>query len=64
MLRPATAPAALGSSEERARYRQAIKTIAEMRVAFIDNPQRKLDNKCAESIRIDWQIASWANAKK
>jgi hypothetical protein len=38
--------------------------VAEMGVAFIDNPQRKFDNACAESIKIDWHIASWADAKK
>ena len=38
--------------------------VAEMGVAFIDNPQRKFDNACAESIKIDWHIASWANTKK
>jgi pimeloyl-ACP methyl ester carboxylesterase len=33
--------------------------VAEMGVAFIDNPKRRFDNSCAESIRIDWHIAPW-----
>ena len=38
--------------------------VAEMGVAFIDNPKRKFDNACAESIRIDWHIAPWVKAAK
>jgi hypothetical protein len=34
--------------------------VAEMGVAFFDNPARKFDNRCAESIRIDWHIPQWA----
>ena len=38
--------------------------VGDMGVAFIDNPKRKFDNSCAQSIRIDWHIASWAATKK
>ncbi|MBT9291130.1 alpha/beta hydrolase [Prosthecodimorpha staleyi] len=37
---------------------------AQMGVAFIDNPKRKFDNSCAESIRIDWHIAPWVQPAK
>ena len=33
--------------------------VADMGVAFIDNPARKFDNSCAESIRIDWHVPAW-----
>lgn len=36
--------------------------VGEMGVAFIDNPRRRFDNSCAESIRIDWHIAPWVRA--
>jgi pimeloyl-ACP methyl ester carboxylesterase len=38
--------------------------VAEMGVAFIDNPRRRFDNSCAESIRIDWHIAPWVAGRK
>jgi pimeloyl-ACP methyl ester carboxylesterase len=39
--------------------------VSEMGVAFIDNPKRKFDNSCAESIKVDWHIAPWiTNPKK
>lgn len=38
--------------------------VGEMGVAFIDNPKRKFDNSCAESIKVDWHIAPWASAQK
>lgn len=38
--------------------------VAEMGVAFIDNPKRRFDNSCAESIRVDWHIAPWVSAQK
>lgn len=31
--------------------------VAQMGVAFTDNPKRKFDNSCAQSIKIDWHIA-------
>lgn len=36
--------------------------VGEMGVAFIDNPKRRFDNSCAESIRIDWHIAPWVTS--
>lgn len=38
--------------------------VSEMGVAFIDNPKRKFDNSCAESIKIDWHIAPWVSAPR
>lgn len=38
--------------------------VAEMGVAFIDNPKRRFDNSCAQSIRIEWHIAPWVSAAK
>ncbi len=38
--------------------------VSEMGVAFIDNPKRKFDNSCAESVKIDWHIAPWVTAAK
>lgn len=38
--------------------------VGEMGVAFIDNPKRKFDNSCAQSIKVDWHIAPWVNAGK
>ncbi len=38
--------------------------VSEMGVAFIDNPRRKFDNSCAESIRVDWHIAAWVAKEK
>jgi pimeloyl-ACP methyl ester carboxylesterase len=38
--------------------------VAQMGVAFFDNPKRKFDNSCAESIKIDWHIPDWAKAAK
>ncbi len=37
--------------------------VAEMGVAFIDNPKRQFDNSCATSIKIDWHIAPWVTSK-
>ncbi len=36
--------------------------VGEMGVAFIDNPKRRFDNSCAESIKIDWHIAPWVTS--
>ncbi len=36
--------------------------VGEMGVAFIDNPKRRFDNSCAESIRVDWHIAPWVTS--
>lgn len=33
--------------------------VAQMGVAFIDNPKRRFDNTCAQSIKVDWYIAPW-----
>jgi hypothetical protein len=33
--------------------------VAQVGVAFTDNPKRKFDNSCAQSIRVDWYIAPW-----
>lgn len=38
--------------------------VSEMGVAFIDNPKRKFDNSCAESIKVDWHIAPWVTKHK
>ncbi|WP_284180086.1 alpha/beta hydrolase [Rhabdaerophilum sp. SD176] len=38
--------------------------VAEMGVAFIDNPKRRFDNSCARSIKVDWHIAPWVAAPK
>ncbi|MCW1843076.1 alpha/beta hydrolase [Prosthecomicrobium hirschii] len=38
--------------------------VGEMGVAFVDNPKRKFDNSCAESIRVDWHIAPWVGRPK
>ncbi len=38
--------------------------VSEMGVAFIDNPKRKFDNSCAESIKVDWHIAPWVTRPK
>lgn len=38
--------------------------VGEMGVAFIDNPKRKFDNACAQSIKVDWHIAPWVTAAK
>jgi pimeloyl-ACP methyl ester carboxylesterase len=38
--------------------------VSEMGVAFIDNPKRKFDNSCAESIKIDWHMAPWVSSQK
>jgi pimeloyl-ACP methyl ester carboxylesterase len=37
--------------------------VADMGVAFTDNPNSKFDNSCAESIKVDWYIAPWVRAK-
>jgi pimeloyl-ACP methyl ester carboxylesterase len=37
--------------------------VGEMGVAFIDDPKRRFDNSCAESIRIDWHIAPWVTPR-
>lgn len=37
--------------------------VADMGVAFTDNPDRKFDNSCAESIKVDWYIAPWIGGK-
>jgi pimeloyl-ACP methyl ester carboxylesterase len=38
--------------------------VAQMGVAFTDNPKRKFDNSCAHSIKVDWYIALWVSAQK
>lgn len=38
--------------------------VADMSVAFINQPGRKLSNDCAESISIEWHIPEWAKAAK
>jgi pimeloyl-ACP methyl ester carboxylesterase len=38
--------------------------VADMGVAFIDNPGRKLSDACVKSITIDWHIPDWAKAGK
>ena len=38
--------------------------VADMGVAFINQPSRKLSNDCAESIKIEWHIPDWAKAAK
>ncbi|KPF59640.1 alpha/beta hydrolase [Rhizobium sp. AAP116] len=38
--------------------------VADMGVAFINQPGRKLSNDCAESISIEWHIPDWAKAAK
>lgn len=37
--------------------------VADMSVAFVDNPGRKFDNSCADSIKIDWYVAPWVKKK-
>lgn len=36
--------------------------VADMGVAFTNNPQRKLSDTCVKSIRIDWHIPGWAKS--
>ena len=38
--------------------------VAQMGVAFTDNPKRKFDNSCAASIKVDWYIAPWVKGEK
>lgn len=38
--------------------------VADMGVAFINQPGRKLSNDCADSIKIEWHIPDWAKAAK
>lgn len=38
--------------------------VADMGVAFINQPGRKLSNDCAESISVEWHIPDWAKAAK
>lgn len=38
--------------------------VAQMGVAFTDNPKRKFDNACANSIKVDWHIAPWVKIEK
>ncbi len=38
--------------------------VADLGVAFINQPGRKLSNDCAESINIEWHIPEWAKAAK
>ena len=38
--------------------------VAQMGVAFTDNPKRKFDNACANSIKVDWHIAPWVKTAK
>jgi pimeloyl-ACP methyl ester carboxylesterase len=38
--------------------------VAEMGVAFIDNPRRRFDTSCPDSIKTDWHIAPWVTAGK
>lgn len=38
--------------------------VAEMGVAFIDNPKRRFDDSCAQGIKVDWHIAPWVSASK
>jgi pimeloyl-ACP methyl ester carboxylesterase len=37
--------------------------VSEMGVAFIDNPKRRFDNSCADSITVDWYIAPWVTSQ-
>lgn len=37
--------------------------VSDMGVAFTNNPQRKLSDACPKSIKIDFHIAAWVNAK-
>ena len=38
--------------------------VADMGVAFINNPQRRLSDACPRSITITWHIPVWAKAAK
>lgn len=38
--------------------------VADMGVAFITQPGRKLSNDCADSVKIEWHIPDWAKAAK
>jgi len=38
--------------------------VAQMGVAFVDNPKRKFDNSCAQSIKVDWYIAPWVKRER
>ncbi len=38
--------------------------VAQMGVAFTDNPKRKFDNACAASIKVDWYIAPWVKTAR
>ena len=38
--------------------------VADMGMAFVNNPQRKLSDACPKSIKIDWHIPDWAKAAK
>lgn len=38
--------------------------VADMGVAFVNQPGRKLPNTCVESIKIAWHIPDWAKAEK
>ena len=38
--------------------------VADMGVAFINNPQRKLSDQCPNSITFTWHIPDWAKAAK
>jgi pimeloyl-ACP methyl ester carboxylesterase len=33
--------------------------VAQMGVAFTDNPKRKFDDSCAKSIKVEWYVAPW-----
>jgi pimeloyl-ACP methyl ester carboxylesterase len=38
--------------------------VAQMGVAFTDNPRRRFDNACAQSIKVNWHIAPWVTPGK
>lgn len=38
--------------------------VAQIGVAFTDNPRRRFDNACAQSIKVSWHIAPWMTPKK
>lgn len=38
--------------------------VAQMGVAFTDNPRRRFDDACAQSIKVNWHIAPWVTPKR
>lgn len=38
--------------------------VAQMGVAFTDNPRRRFDNACAQSIKVNWHIAPWVTPQR